>query len=143
MSSSGLVTSALEEIDGAVEVFEGRSLVILHCTSTYPTPAEELNLATIETLRRRYRRPTGYSGHEVDVIPAVMAVAGFDACLVERHITLDRAMWGTDQSASLEPRGMELLTKYIHRWPLVRGDGQKQVYESELPIRDKLRRVKY
>lgn len=133
--------SSLEEIDHAVAVLKGSPLVLLHTTSTYPSAHEEINLATIATLRDRYAAPVGYSGHEVDVIPSVLAVAGFGACAVERHITLSRAMWGSDQAASLEPRGMELLAKYIRAWSVVRGDGVKRVYDSEVPIRAKLRRV--
>lgn len=133
--------STLEEIDQAVRLFEGVPLIILHCTSTYPCAEEEINLSVIDTLRQRYQRPVGYSGHEVSLMPSVMAAVGFGACMVERHITLNRAMWGTDQAASLEPRGMELLAKYIHLWPIVRGDGQKRVYDSEIPVRNKLRRV--
>lgn len=132
--------STLEEIDKAVEVLEGVPLILLHCTSTYPSSDEEINLALIETLRQRYHKPVGYSGHEVGVSPSVMAVVRFDACMVERHITLNRAMWGSDQSASLEPRGVELLAKYIRAWPVVRGDGIKRVYSSEIPIKRKLRR---
>ena len=133
--------STLEEIDHAVSILAGVPLVLLHTTSTYPSKHEEINLATIATLRQRYQVPVGYSGHEVDVVPSVMAVVGFDACVVERHITLDRSMWGSDQAASLEPRGMELLAKYIRTWSEVRGDGVKCVYPSEVPIRAKLRRV--
>jgi N-acetylneuraminate synthase len=134
--------STLPQIDAAVDILKDSPLVIMHTTSTYPAKHEELNLATIATLRERYKRPIGYSGHEPDIIPTVMAVVGFGACVVERHITLDRSMWGTDQSASLEPRGMELISKYIRIWPTVRGDGTKRVFASEEPIIAKLRRVK-
>lgn len=133
--------STLEEINQSVDVLKNNPLVILHCTSTYPSSHEELNLSVIETFKERFPHPIGYSGHEVDVIPSVMAAVGFGACVIERHITLDRAMWGSDQAASLEPRGMELMAKYIRQWPLVKGDGEKKVYESEIPIRAKLRRV--
>lgn len=132
--------SSLEEIDRAVETLAGLPLILLHTTSTYPSKDHELNLGVIGSLRERYQIPVGYSGHEVGVIPSVMAVVGYDACIVERHITLDRAMWGSDQAASLEARGMELLTSYIRTWPVVRGDGVKRVLDSELPIRAKLRR---
>lgn len=133
--------SLMEEIDHAVAILKGADLVLLHTTSTYPSKHEELNLSLIPVLRQRYDLPIGYSGHEVDVIPSVIAATSYDACIVERHITLDRAMWGSDQAASLEPRGMELLSKYIRTWPVVRGDGVKQVYESEKPVQAKLRRV--
>lgn len=132
--------STMEEIDTAMEVLRDYPVVILHCTSTYPSAEEEINLAVIDTLKQRFRRPTGYSGHEPGIPPSVMAAIAYDACVVERHITLNRAMWGTDQSASLEPRGMEILSKYIRLWPKVRGDGQKRVYPSELQVRSKLRR---
>jgi N-acetylneuraminate synthase len=133
--------SSLEEIDKAVELLKGVPLILLHTTSTYPSKDYELNLGVINTLRERYKVPIGYSGHEVGVMPSVMAVVGYGACIIERHITLDRAMWGSDQAASLEPRGMELLESYIRTWPTVKGDGVKKVYESEIPIRQKLRRV--
>jgi N-acetylneuraminate synthase len=134
--------STLEEIDADVEVLDGVPLILLHCNSTYPCPDADVNLAVIDTLRQRYLRCVGYSGHEVSVPPSLMAVVGFDACMVERHITLNRAMWGTDHPASLEPRGVELLAKYIRTWPKVRGDGKKQLYSSEIPVRNKLRRVR-
>jgi N-acetylneuraminate synthase len=133
--------STLEEIDEAVRILSDSELMLMHTTSTYPAKDHELNLAMIQKLRERYQLPIGYSGHEVGVMPSVMAVAGFDACAVERHITLDRAMWGSDQSASLEPRGMELLARYTRVWPVVRGDGIKRVLDSEIPIKQKLRRV--
>lgn len=133
--------STLEEISEAVEALAGVPTVLLHCTSTYPADLSELNLAVIPELRQRFGLPVGYSGHESGVIPSVMAVAVFDACAVERHVTLNRAMWGSDQAASIEPRGMELLARDIRAWPTVRGDGEKRVYESEVPIREKLRRV--
>ena len=137
--SSGM--STIDEIDHAVELLRGTVLVLMHTTSTYPSKDHELNLSVIDTLRARYNLPLGYSGHEVGVMPSLMAVAGFGACAVERHITLDRAMWGSDQAASLEPRGMELLSKYIAMWPVVRGDGVKRVLADEVPIKNKLRRV--
>jgi len=133
--------SALEEIDRAVEILRGAELLLMHTTSTYPSKDHELNLSLIDTLRKRYGLPIGYSGHEVGVMPSVMAATGFGACAVERHVTLDRSIWGSDQAASLEPRGMELLAKYTRMWPVVRGDGIKRVLESEVPIRQKLRRV--
>ena len=133
--------STLEEIDRAVQALDGAELLILHTTSTYPSKDHELNLSVIESLRRRYNRPIGYSGHEVGVLPSVFAVAAFGACVVERHITLDRAMWGSDQAASLEPRGMELLARYIKMWPECRGDGIKRVLDAEIPIKQKLRRI--
>ncbi len=133
--------STIDEIDHAVELLRGANLVLMHTTSTYPSKDHELNLSVINTLRERYNLPLGYSGHEVGVMPSIMAVTGFGACAVERHITLDRAMWGSDQAASLEPRGMDLLSKYIAMWPVVHGDGVKRVLADEVPIKSKLRRV--
>jgi len=132
--------SSLEEIDAAVAALEGVPLALMHTTSTYPAKDEELNLGVIKTLKERYGLPVGYSGHEVGVMASVMAVVGYGACMVERHITLDRAMWGSDQAASLEPRGMELLSSYIQLWPKVKGDGVKRVFDSEVPVKAKLRR---
>jgi N-acetylneuraminate synthase len=94
----------------------------------------------IQTLRQSFNTPIGYSGHEVGLIPSVVAVA-MGACMVERHITLDRAMWGSDQAASVEPGGVERLVKYIRVTEQSLGDGIKRVYESELSSLKKLRRV--
>jgi N-acetylneuraminate synthase len=134
--------STIEEIDNAVAALNGAPLVVMHSTSTYPAAHEELNLAVIPALRERYGIPVGYSGHEVDIPPTIMAIVGFGADMIERHITLNRAMWGSDQAASIEPRGMQMIAKYVKIWEEVRGDGRKRVYDSELPIRDKLRRVR-
>lgn len=133
--------STLEEIDHAVEVVKDAPLVLLHCTSTYPARDAELNLDVIPALQKRYGVPVGYSGHEVGVTSSVLAVC-LGAVMVERHITLDRAMWGSDQAASLGPRGLELLLLHIRKVPLMRGDGRKVVYESEQPFLRKLRRVR-
>lgn len=137
--STGMSTE--QEIASAVKLIDKSSLIILHCTSTYPTPDEELNLSYINVLRDKFQVPVGYSGHEHSLMPSVMAAIGCDACVVERHITLNRAMWGSDQAASLEPKGAELLSKYIKLWPTVKGDGIKKVYKSEIAIIEKLRRV--
>ena len=131
--------SSLPEIDHAVEVLGTESLVLLHCTSTYPSRLDELNLAAIPVLERRYGCPVGYSGHEVGLATSVAARA-LGACMIERHVTLDRAMWGSDQAASVEPQGMSRLVRDIHSVEQALGDGVKRVYESELPVRDKLRR---
>jgi N-acetylneuraminate synthase len=114
--------------------------VILHCTSTYPSDIAELNLRAIQTLAARYDVPVGYSGHEVGLAPAVAAVA-LGACVVERHITLDRAMWGTDQAASVEPQGFARLVKDIRAVETALGDGKKRLWPSEVPVMKKLRRV--
>ena len=132
--------STLEEIDHAVDVLGSKDLIILHCTSTYPSQVEELNLNAIATLRRRYSVPVGYSGHEVGLAPSV-AAAALGSCMIERHITLDRAMWGSDQAASVEWQGFWRLVKDVRAIEKSMGDGIKRVYPSELPIIKKLRRV--
>ena len=132
--------STMTQIEEAVKVAGEKDLVITHATSTYPCDPEELNLKMIGTLRESFACPIGYSGHEVGLIPSVVAVS-LGACMVERHITLDRAMWGGDQAASVEPGGVERLVKYIRVTEQALGDGVKQVYASELPSLRKLRRV--
>jgi N-acetylneuraminate synthase len=132
--------SSLEEIDHAVEVLGTDDLVLLHATSTYPAQAEELNLRAIVTLRERYDVPVGYSGHEVGLATTVAARA-LGACMIERHITLDRAMWGSDQAASVEPSGFQRMVKDIRAVEAALGDGVKVVYDSEVSVKEKLRRV--
>ena len=132
--------STLAEIDAAVDVLGRDDLVLMHCTSTYPSKAGELNLRAIPSLAQRYGVPVGYSGHEVGLSTTVAAVA-LGAMVVERHLTLDRAMWGSDQSASVEPQGFARLAKDIAAVALALGDGVKRVYDSEVPAMRKLRRV--
>ena len=137
--SSGMSTT--EQIKRAVGVVGEDNLLIMHSTSSYPCSPQELNLKMIETLRKGFPGiPIGYSGHEVGLVPSVIAVA-LGACVVERHITLDRAMWGSDQAASVEPIGFERLVKYIRLAEASLGDGVKRVYESEKTAMRKLRRV--
>ncbi len=131
--------STVNEIRDAVKLLDMDNLVICHTTSAYPCDPEELNLRMVQTLKDEYPCPIGYSGHEVGLIPSAVAVA-LGACVVERHITLDRAMWGSDQAASVEPGGFEKLVKYIRVTELSLGDGVKRVYDSELPSKKKLRR---
>ncbi len=133
--------STLDQICEAVNVLGQEQLLITHATSTYPCEPDELNLRMIQTLKDRFDCPIGYSGHEVGLVPSAVAVA-LGACLIERHITLDRAMWGGDQAASVEPGGFERLVKYLRVTEMALGDGIKQVYASELPSLHKLRRVK-
>lgn len=134
--------STMEEIQRGVQAVGLENLLIMHCTSAYPCEPEELNLRMVETLRREFpNTPIGYSGHEVGLVPSAVAVA-LGACAVERHFTLDRAMWGSDQAASVEPGGFEKLVKYIRVTEAGLGDGVKRVYDSELSSRKKLRRVK-
>jgi N-acetylneuraminate synthase len=132
--------STIEQIDTAVEILGTDKLVILHATSTYPLPAEEANLRTIQTLKDRYGVPVGYSGHEPGLQISVAAVA-LGAVALERHITLDRAMWGSDHSASLEPRGLETLIRDVRIIEKALGDGVKRVFPGELAPLSKLRRV--
>ena len=131
--------STMEQIKEAVDLLGEENLVLCHTTSSYPCPPEELNLRMIQTLRDNFNCPIGYSGHEVGLVPSAVAVA-MGACLVERHITLDRAMWGSDQSASVEPQGLATLVKYIRVTERSLGDGVKRVYDSELSSLSKLRR---
>ncbi len=133
--------STFHQIKQAVDQIGTDNLVITHATSAYPCAPEELNLKMIQTLKKEFDCPIGYSGHEVGLVPSAIAVA-LGACLVERHITLDRAMWGSDQAASVEPQGMEKLVKYIRVTEQSMGDGVKHVYDSEKSSMDKLRRVK-
>lgn len=137
--SSGM--STMEQIKKGADTAGEKDLALMHCTSTYPCEPEELNLKMVETLRRALPNvPIGYSGHEVGLVPSAVAVA-LGACMVERHLTLDRAMWGSDQAASVEPGGFERLVKYIRVTEASLGDGVKKVYESEKPSMKKLRRV--
>ncbi len=131
--------STLEQVDHAVEVLGKEDLIILHTCSTYPAKYEELNLRVIPMLRQRYNVPVGYSGHETGLPSSVAAVA-LGACVVERHITPDRSMWGTDQAASLEPNGITRLVRDIRLVEESMGNGVKRVLESEVPIIKKLRR---
>ena len=132
--------STYDEIDHAVEVLGKEDLVLMHATSTYPAAYPELNLRAIPTMAARYGVPVGYSGHETG-IPTSVCAAALGACSVERHITMDRAMWGSDHAASLEPNGISRLVRDIRLWEQAKGDGIKRVYEREFPIIKKLRRV--
>lgn len=133
--------STMEEIEGAIETLGTDNLLIAHATSTYPCKPEELNLKMIQTLMNKFPGvPIGYSGHEVGLAPTWAAVA-LGSCFVERHITLDRAMWGTDQAASVEVGGFMKLVTNIRDIEQSLGDGVKRVYESEMSSRKKLRRV--
>ena len=132
--------SSLEQIEHAVHVLGTDDLVVMHTTSTYPSQPEELNLRVIPSLEQRFDVPVGYSGHEVGLYTTLAAVV-LGARIVERHITLDRAMWGSDQAASVEPQGLARLVKDVHAVEAALGDGVKRVYDSELPVMQKLRRV--
>lgn len=137
--STGMSTP--EQIRHAVEVLGSRNTIVCHATSTYPAPVDQLNLRMINTLQAEYPNvPVGYSGHEVGLQTTLCAVA-LGACVIERHITLDRAMWGSDQSASVEPEGMRRLVRDIRVLEQSLGDGVKRVYPGELTAMRKLRRV--
>ena len=132
--------STIEEIDHAVEVLGKENLILLHACSTYPAYYNELNLRAIPTMRERYKIPIGYSGHETG-IPSTVAATVLGACCVERHITMDRSMWGSDHAASLEPNGISRVVRDIRLIEQSMGDGIKRVFEREQPIIKKLRRV--
>jgi len=132
--------STLKQIDHAIDVLGKKDLIILHCTGTYPAQYEELNLRVIPFLHHRYNVPVGYSGHETGLPSSVAAVA-LGACMVERHITLDRAMWGSDHAASLEPNGITRLVRDIRLIETSMGDGIKRVLPKEEEVMKKLRRV--
>ncbi len=131
--------STMDEIRHAVEILGKDNLIIYHCTSTYPSNAEETNLKAIETLKQEFGVPIGYSGHERGITPSILAAA-LGACSVERHITTDRTNWGSDQAASLELTGLSHMVRDIRQVPELLGNGIKVVYDREIPIKEKLRR---
>jgi len=138
--STGMCT--LEELDRATDLVksQGNPLALLHCVSTYPARDQDLNLRMIDTLRQ-YDCPVGYSGHERGIATTVSAVDKWGACIVERHLTLDRSMFGSDQAASLEPEGFRRMVRDIGAVKSAQGDGVKRVLDAEIPIQRKLRRV--
>lgn len=134
--------SNLVQIARAIGYLDSKNLILMHTVSTYPAVDSDLNLSAINTLRESFPGiPVGYSGHEVGVLPSLIAVAKYGAVCVERHVTLDRAAWGSDQAASLELPGMVKLARDIREIPKLLGDGRKEVLEKEIPIMKKLRRV--
>jgi N-acetylneuraminate synthase len=132
--------STMEQIDRAIDTLGTENLILLHATSTYPLPPEEANLRMIGTLASQYDVPIGYSGHEPGLQISIAAVA-LGAKVVERHITLDRTMWGSDHAASLEPHGFSNLVRDIRVIEQALGDGVKKVFPGELAPLSKLRRV--
>lgn len=132
--------STIEQIEHALSVLGEDNVILYHCTSTYPTSNEEINLLVIKDFQERFSCPVGFSGHEKGILPSVLA-AVYGAVSIERHITLDRTLWGSDQAASLEPDGLRRLVRDIRQIKTILGDGKKVVYPSELPIIKKLRRV--
>lgn len=133
--------STMEQIEHAVNILGEDNLIIYHCTSTYPSDSFEMNLKVIPEFKKRFNCPIGYSGHERGISPSVMAVV-LGANSVERHITTDRTNWGSDQAASLETSGLYHMVRDIRQVPEILGDGIKVVYPREIPIIEKLRRVK-
>ena len=135
--------STIEEIDNAVNTIKKvnaeAQYAILHCNSTYPAPNDELNLNCIKTLKDKYKCEVGYSGHEFGLTTTIASVC-LGATIIERHITLDRTMWGTDQMCSVEPQGLIKLVRGIKELNKALGDGKKIVTETEKPIREKLRK---
>lgn len=132
--------STMKEIRHAVSLLNQDRLLMAHCTSSYACKPEELNLSMIKTLRREFNCPIGYSGHELGLVTTCAAVA-IGASFVERHITLDRGMWGNDQKASLEPGDLQQLVRDIRETEKALGDGIKEVYESEQAALLKLRKI--
>ena len=130
-----------KEIDNAVNIFKKNKcdFMLMHCVSSYPCPDNELNLSMINKLRKRYKCKIGYSGHEVSVSPSLVA-AVMGAIAIERHVTLDRTMWGTDHAASLEFNGMKQLVELVRKFEIVYGDGLKKISKAE---REKLKDQKY
>jgi N-acetylneuraminate synthase len=131
--------STMEQVRHAVRLLDPSKLVLLHCTSTYPCPPAELNLSAMYALAREFNVPIGYSGHESG-LQTTVAAATLGACFIERHLTLDRAMWGSDHAASVEPGGFSRLVRDIRVIEAAMGDGVKRVYESEVPVMKRLRR---
>ena len=137
--STGMCT--LKDISKAINIFKKKKckFVLMHCVSTYPCPIENLNLNLIQTLKRKYKCEVGYSGHESSVSPSIIAYM-LGARYIERHITLDRSMWGTDQAASLSEIGMKNLSNILNKSSLVLGDGIKRLTNQE---RELLKKFKY
>lgn len=133
--------STLEEVDSAVKVLGAENTIIMQCTATYPCDNSDLNLLVIPQYKERYKTVIGYSGHERGISPSFLA-AVMGASVVERHITIDRTLWGSDHAASLEPQGLKKLVRDIRSINAMLGDGQKIVYKDEKPIIEKLRRKK-
>lgn len=138
MMSTGM--STMEQINNAVSYLNPKNLLIAHSTSAYPCEPKELNLKMIPVLEKKFEVPIGYSGHETGLQTTVAAVT-LGASFIERHVTLDRAMWGSDQSASIEHQGLKKMVRDIRVVEVALGDGIKKVYESELKPMSRLRKV--
>ncbi len=137
-ASTGMME--IEQIDKLVEIFKTNNcpLTLMHTVSTYPSPEEDLNLLCIQTLANRYKLPVGYSGHESSVSPSI-AAATLGAVAIERHITLDRSMYGSDQAASLQPDGFRQMVNQLRKIPKMMGDGEKRITDGEQSVAKKLR----
>lgn len=138
--------SNLPMIKHAVDILGSHDLVLMHCTSVYPTKLDEgdhglssLNLSGIKTLKTHFKIPIGFSSHDTGIIPTYASVV-LGACVVEKHITLYRAMWGSDQAASIEPHDLERLCRMIKEFRLAKGNGIIKIYPEEIPVMKKLRR---
>ena len=122
------------------EPFDKDKVALVSCTSTYPTDDQDINLNKILSLKHEFPNiPIGYSGHESDIIPTIIAVS-MGACIVERHITISKELWDSDQKASLGPENLKSLVSEIRRINVIKGDGKIKILDSEKPICDKLRR---
>jgi len=132
--------STLEQVDNAINILGKDNLILLHCCSAYPANYEDLNLRLIPFFKERYQVPVGYSGHETG-LPTSLAATVLGACVIERHITMDRAMWGSDHAASLEPNGLNRLMRDIRLVEKSMGDGIKRVLPSEEPLIKRLRNI--
>ena len=130
--------STIKEIDSAMKILSKKNLIVFQSTSSYPCEIEELNLNVIPNFIKKYKIPIGYSGHEARVSPSIAAYV-LGACIIERHLTLDRSMWGTDQAASLEPEGYKILIESCKKIEQALGDGKKRVFKSEVAAKQKLR----
>ena len=135
--------STMDDIDNAVKIFRENEckFELMHTHSSYPMPLDEANLLVIKTLRDRFNCNVGYSGHEVGAYDVCMPAVVLGATSIERHITLDRTMYGSDQAASLEPEGLRRMVKDVRQVEKILGDGKKKLNDSEIPVRDKLREI--
>jgi len=144
MSTIGEIDKAVKSMGCEVGNYDSQmrrcEFALLHCNSTYPAPVDELNLSCISTLRKRYGCEVGYSGHEYGLTTTISSLC-FGATIIERHITLDKSTWGTDQMASVEPHGLIKLVRGIRELESAIGDGKKVVTDGEKPVRDKLRKI--
>ena len=135
--------SSLKDIENAIKIFKKYKcpFELMHCHSSYPMPLEEANLRVINTLQKKFHCNIGYSGHEVGAYDVCIPAVVLGATSIERHVTLDRTMYGSDQAASLEPDGLRRMVNDVRQVEKILGDGKKRVHKSEIPARDKLRKI--